>query len=99
MSLLNKVWAVLGAIAMTLLALVGLRGWWTERKRSKRLAVTAAELATRNAEAAKREGEAKVNAARADAVGAVRDSHREAEGRINDPAGDTADYLRSNDND
>jgi len=62
MSLLQRVWAALGAVAMTILAIVGIAGWYAERRRAKALTGSAVDLAKQNADRAKAQAASSVAA-------------------------------------
>lgn len=69
MTLLQKIWSVLGAVLMTALALVGMAGWIAERRKSRELADSAAALARQNAERARAQAAANATAVDAESKG------------------------------
>lgn len=66
----QKLWGILGAIAMTCLALVGMAGWITERRRAKALGQSAVDLAKENEARAKAQADSSAAAVDAKAKGA-----------------------------
>lgn len=70
MTWLQKLWTALGAVALTALALVGMAGWWAERRRAKTLADSAVDLAKQNADRAKAQAATATAAVDAQAKGA-----------------------------
>jgi hypothetical protein len=70
MTWMQKLWSVLGAVAMTALALVGFAGWITERRRAKELGTSAVDLAKQNADRAKDQAVSATTAVDATAKGA-----------------------------